>query len=75
MKMFDGILKNRVFIPVMAAVGGIQLLLVYFGGEMVRTVALDMQELILSIVIAAAVIPAQLAVGALLKAAGLKNEL
>lgn len=75
LRMLDGVCKNRLFIPVMGAVATVQLLLVYYGGEMARTVALSAGELGLGILIALAVIPAQLILGAVLNLVGFKNEL
>ena len=56
--LLSGISKNRAFIIIMPAVAAIQLLIVYFGGEVFRCVPLTAKELMTSAMFAFAVIPA-----------------
>ena len=51
------ILKNKVFLIVIAFVLVVQLILIYFGGELFRTAGLTLQELEIMILLAATVIP------------------
>ncbi len=51
---------NKPFILIMIAVAAVQLMIVYFGGEMFRCVPLTARELTLSALIAFTVIPADL---------------
>ncbi|MBQ9544731.1 MAG: calcium-translocating P-type ATPase, PMCA-type [Clostridia bacterium] len=57
LNIFGGITKNRVFVPVMLFITAVQLLFVYFGGPLLRTVPLKASELALAIGAAAAVLP------------------
>lgn len=54
---FAGIGKNRAFMVIMPLVAAIQLLMIYFGGEIFRCVPLDGHELALCAVFAFTVIP------------------
>lgn len=49
--------KNKVFIMVIAFVLVVQLILIYYGGELFRTAGLTLQELEIMILLAATVIP------------------
>lgn len=51
------ILKNKVFLIVIAFILVVQLILIYFGGELFRTAGLTLQELEIMILLAATVIP------------------
>ena len=55
---YAGILKNGAFAVIMPAVAAIQLLIIYFGGEVFRCVPLPPAELLRCAVFALAVIPA-----------------
>ncbi|MBE6625566.1 MAG: calcium-translocating P-type ATPase, PMCA-type [Ruminococcaceae bacterium] len=56
--IFANILKNKAFIIIMPAVAAIQLLIIYFGGEVFRCVPLDGHELLICSLFAMTVIPA-----------------
>ncbi len=58
--LLAGLGRNRAFIMIMALVCSVQLIMVYFGGEVFRTVPLDRHELIISGLIAMTVFPADL---------------
>ena len=51
------ILKNKVFLIVIAFVLVVQLVLIYFGGELFRTAGLTLQELEIMILLSSTVIP------------------
>ena len=42
--IFENILDNRFFLPVIAIIFGVQILFVYIGGEILRTVPLTLEE-------------------------------
>lgn len=56
--IFSGITKNKAFALIMPAVAIIQLLIIYFGGEVFRCVPLDLRELVICACLAMTVIPA-----------------
>lgn len=56
--LFFNIGKNKAFLLIMPAVAAIQLIIIYFGGEVFRCVPLDAHELLLCSVFAFTVIPA-----------------
>ncbi|MBR5252755.1 MAG: calcium-translocating P-type ATPase, PMCA-type [Clostridia bacterium] len=56
--IFANILKNKAFIVIMPAVAAIQLLIIYFGGEVFRCVPLDGHELFMCSLFALTVMPA-----------------
>lgn len=55
--LFANIGRNRAFLVIMPAVAAIQLLIIYFGGEIFRCVPLDGHELFLCAMFAFTVIP------------------
>lgn len=55
-----GLRHNPSFIPVMALAGGVQLLLIYFGGTLFRTAGLSSRELFWVLCFAASVVPADI---------------
>ena len=57
MWIFRGISKNKPFIFIMMLISVIQIIMIYFGGSLFRTVPLSASELLLVILIAASVIP------------------
>ena len=57
MFLFSNISKNKPFIIVMALISVIQVLMIYFGGEVFRSVPLTFRELLNVVLIAASVIP------------------
>ncbi|MBE6618097.1 MAG: cation-translocating P-type ATPase [Ruminococcaceae bacterium] len=56
--LFANIGKNKAFTVIMPAVAAIQLLIIYFGGEVFRCVPLEWRELLICSVFAMTVIPA-----------------
>ncbi len=56
--LLSGISKNPAFVLIICSVAVIQLLFTYLGGSILRTVALSSSELIFSLTIASAAIPA-----------------
>ncbi|MGN1346609.1 MAG: HAD-IC family P-type ATPase, partial [Eubacteriales bacterium] len=56
--LFANLRRNRAFLVIMPAVAAIQLLIIYFGGEVFRCVPLDGHELLLCALFAFTVIPA-----------------
>lgn len=55
--LFANILKNKIFLSIVLFIACMQLLLIYFGGSLFRTVGLSFHELQLMILLAASVIP------------------
>ncbi len=55
--ILSGIGKNKTFIYIMMLISTIQILMIYFGGSVFRSVPLDVKELLLVISIAFTVIP------------------
>lgn len=56
-RMLEGLLRNRIFLVIMALVAGVQILFVYLGGAVLRTVPLTPRELLLTLGLAALTIP------------------
>ncbi|MGN1410654.1 MAG: calcium-translocating P-type ATPase, PMCA-type [Eubacteriales bacterium] len=56
--IFANIGKNKAFLLIMPAVAVVQLIIIYFGGEVFRCVPLDLHELLVCAVFAFTVIPA-----------------
>ncbi|MBO4930577.1 MAG: cation transporting ATPase C-terminal domain-containing protein, partial [Clostridia bacterium] len=56
-RLLAGIGRNRAFLVIMPVVAAVQLLIIYFGGEVFRCVPLDGRELLLCAVFAFTVIP------------------
>lgn len=57
MWLFSNIGKNKPFIFIMGAISVIQVLMIYFGGDLFRTEPLSFRELLNVILIAASVVP------------------
>lgn len=55
-----GLRHNPSFLPVMGLAGGVQLLLIYFGGALFRTAGLSTRELFWILCFAASVLPADI---------------
>ena len=51
------ILKNKMFIVIMAFIVIVQIMLMYYGGEMFRTVPLTLKEFLIMILFAISVVP------------------
>ena len=60
LRLFSGMLRNRFFLPLIALISAIQLLMVYRGGELFRTVPLEPRLLLRVILLAFTVVPADL---------------
>ncbi len=54
--IFSGISKNKLFIFIMAFISAIQILIIYFGGELFRSAPLASKEIVLVILLASSVI-------------------
>ena len=55
--IFTGIAKNRAFIFIMILISALQILMMYYGGTLFRSVPLTIPELLLALATASAVIP------------------
>ncbi len=71
--ILSGLAKNKAFIFIMTAVCSIQILFIYLGGPVLRTIPLTVSELHLTLILAASVIPAELFRKGFLKAIGKKT--
>jgi magnesium-transporting ATPase (P-type) len=60
LRVFSGIGKNRAFLAVMALVGTVQILFVYLGGSVLRTMPLTASELKYTLLLSLLVFPADL---------------
>ena len=60
LRLFSGMLRNRLFLPLITLISAIQLLMVYRGGELFRTVPLEPKLLLRVILLAFTVVPADL---------------
>ena len=56
-RMGKGLLQNRAFLLIMGAVAAVQIVFVYLGGAVLRTMPLTPRELLFTLLLAAAVIP------------------
>ena len=57
LSLFAGLGKNKPFMIILAFVAAIQILMIYFGGAVFRSVPLSFRELLNVILISATVIP------------------
>lgn len=57
LNLFSNLIKNKIFILVISLILLIQILLIYFGGNMFRTIGLNLKELILIVLLASTVLP------------------
>ncbi len=60
LKLFSGIMRNKAFILIMAAVLAVQIVFVYLGGAVLRTAPLTLRELCATAALALLVFPAEL---------------
>ena len=67
LKLTAGLGKNKVFLLIMGAILGIQLLFVYLGGNVLRTVPLTARELFVTMALSLAVFPADILRKAILR--------
>jgi len=71
LRPFAGLSKNRTFLVIMAAVLTVQLVFVYLGGSVLRTMPLTASELGITALLALSVLPAEKLRGLLLRWRGL----
>ncbi len=71
--LFSGLSKNKAFIAIITAVSAIQIAFIYLGGPVLRTLPLTRRELLTTLLLSLAVIPADLARKAFLKAINKKS--
>jgi len=72
-KLFAGLSKNRAFILIMSAVMFIQILFIYLGGPVLRTLPLTLKELGITFLLSLTVFPAELLRKCVLKMVGKKK--
>ena len=60
LRLFSGLSENKVFIVIMLLVAAVQLIFVYLGGSVLRTVPLTVSELCFTLVLSLSVIPIDL---------------
>ncbi|MBR4178121.1 MAG: calcium-translocating P-type ATPase, PMCA-type [Bacilli bacterium] len=68
---FSGLLKNKIFLMVFIFITIVQVLLIYFGGEIFRTTGLTIYEFEIMIIVAFSVIPFDIARKIILKKKGI----
>lgn len=73
LNLFAGIMKNKVFLFIMAVICFIQTVFIYLGGEVLRTVPLDSTELVFTLGISLLVIPADFIRKVVMRMSGVKN--
>jgi magnesium-transporting ATPase (P-type) len=59
LNLLSGISKNKIFIAIMSAISAVQILFVYLGGEVLRTVPPLMSELSFTLALSLLVFPAE----------------
>ena len=74
LRPFAGLAKNRAFLGIMAAVLIVQIVFVYLGGSVLRTMPLTAGELGLTAVLALSVLPAEKVRGLLWRARGRRER-
>ena len=57
LNIFKYITKNKIFILIISLIALIQILMIYYGGTIFRTIGLNTQEFLLMIILASTVIP------------------
>ena len=57
LNLFANLLKNKIFILIISFIIIVQILLIYYGGNLFRTYGLTLKELIITILLALTVIP------------------
>lgn len=57
LNLFSNILKNKIFLTIIIIIAIIQIILIYFGGNLFRTIGLNFKEFQIMILMAATVIP------------------
>ena len=60
LSLLSGIGENRAFLPIMLSVATVQILFVYLGGSVLRTVPLLTEELVFTLLLSLLVLPADL---------------
>ena len=57
LKLFSGLSKNRIFIGIMLLISVVQIVFIYLGGSVLRTLPLTAEELIFTLLLSLSVIP------------------
>jgi magnesium-transporting ATPase (P-type) len=73
LNLFAGLIKNKVFLLIMIAICFIQIVFIYLGGEVLRTVPLEARELSITLLISLLVIPADFLRKLIMRLIGMKN--
>lgn len=73
MNILSGIIKNKAFIAIMTLICAVQILFVYLGGTVLRTVPLSLEELKFTLILSLCVIPAELLRKIFLRVVGKKS--
>jgi len=73
LKIFSGLSKNKVFIFIMLLVSAVQIIFVYLGGSVLRTMPLTAEELGYTLLLSLSVIPAEFLRKILLRVLGKKG--
>ena len=55
--ILNNILKNKVFLVIISLIAIIQIIMIYYGGSVFRTVGLNVQEFMIMLFLASTVIP------------------
>ena len=72
--LFANILKNKFFIAIILFITTIQILMIYFGGSMFRTIGLNFKELEYMIILASSVVPVDIVRKVVIKRKNLKID-
>ena len=73
LNLLSNLLKNKAFILIILFIIGVQLILIYYGGNLFRSYGLTLKELFITILIASSVIPIDWIRKLYLKSKGLKT--
>ena len=73
LNLFSNILKNKVFIFIILFIAFVQIILLYYGGNMFRTTALTFKEFIIMIIFSLTVIPVDFTRKIILRKNGIKG--
>ena len=73
LNLFADLLRNKIFIVIMLLISAIQIIFIYLGGSILRTVPLTEKELLFTLAVALLVIPADIIRKIFYKLSGHKN--
>ena len=73
LNVFNNILKNKVFVSILSFIVIIQIIMIYYGGKLFRTVPLNLSELAIMIMWASLVLPFSVLLKLYLKNKNIKN--